>query len=142
MLRNILQDMNRFIIFILIFTISPCVMAQQGGLQQSADALATDPVFSHAGVGICVMNGLGETLAEVNEDKMLVPASNMKLISTGAALFSLGPDFRFSTDIAQEVLAKRYASAQTNLSALVELHTHISSCALSLPSNYIVQLQL
>lgn len=102
MLRNILQDMNRFIIFILIFTISPCVMAQQGGLQQSADALATDPVFSHAGVGICVMNGQGETLAEVNEDKMLVPASNMKLISTGAALFSLGPDFRFSTDIAHD----------------------------------------
>ena len=79
-----------------LLAICQLAAAQAETLQQTALTLASDPVFGHAGVGICVMNGTGETLAMVNEDKMFVPASNMKLISTGASLFSLGPDFRFS----------------------------------------------
>jgi D-alanyl-D-alanine carboxypeptidase/D-alanyl-D-alanine-endopeptidase (penicillin-binding protein 4) len=68
-------------------------------LQQYSEALAADPTFSHASVGICVMKGNGEEMAVLNSKKMLVPASNMKLISTGAALYSLGPDYRFHTSI-------------------------------------------
>ena len=48
------------------------------------------------------MTGAGDMLAEHNSDKMLLPASNMKLISTGAALFSLGPAYRFATEIAHD----------------------------------------
>ena len=64
--------------------------------------VASDPVFSHAAVGIQAVRGNGETLISAGKDKMLVPASNMKLISTGAALFSLGPDYRFSTTLAHD----------------------------------------
>lgn len=39
----------------------------------------------------------GDTLACLNKDVRLVPASNMKLITTGTALRELGPDFRFET---------------------------------------------
>ena len=39
----------------------------------------------------------GDTLVSLNADLPLAPASNMKLYSTGAALYYLGPDFRFST---------------------------------------------
>ena len=48
------------------------------------------------------MTGAGDVLAAVNDEKTLVPASNMKLISTGAALFALGPEYRFSTEIAHD----------------------------------------
>ncbi|MEM1107588.1 MAG: D-alanyl-D-alanine carboxypeptidase/D-alanyl-D-alanine-endopeptidase [Planctomycetota bacterium] len=39
----------------------------------------------------------GETLVELDADRPMVPASNMKLITTAAALTRLGPDFKFST---------------------------------------------
>ena len=42
----------------------------------------------------------GDTLACVNPKQRLVPASNMKLVSTGLALKHFGPDFRFTTTLA------------------------------------------
>lgn len=39
----------------------------------------------------------GDTLFALNPDVPLAPASNMKLYSTAAALYYLGPDFRYST---------------------------------------------
>ena len=78
------------------------VHAQTTDPQQTAEMLADDPVFSHAHVGIKAVRGDGGVIASVNEEKMLGPASNMKLISTGAALFSLGPEYRFSTDLAYD----------------------------------------
>ena len=89
--------------FSLIFlTISLIAANAQTVLQNIAETLAADPVFSHAVTGIKVMTGEGDVLAEADADRMLVPASNMKLISTGAALFSLGPSYRFGTDIAYD----------------------------------------
>jgi D-alanyl-D-alanine carboxypeptidase/D-alanyl-D-alanine-endopeptidase (penicillin-binding protein 4) len=39
----------------------------------------------------------GDTLFALNPHKLLAPASNLKLYTTAAALYYLGPDFRFST---------------------------------------------
>ena len=72
------------------------------GLQETAEAVAHDPAFAQAYVGICVMDGNGKVLAQVNADKMLVPASNMKLITTGAALHMLGPSHTFETALAYD----------------------------------------
>lgn len=77
-------------------------LAQTTSVQETSEKLVSDPVFSHATVGICVMRADGEKLAGVNEHKMITPASNMKLISTGAALHELGEDFKFTTDIAYD----------------------------------------
>jgi serine-type D-Ala-D-Ala carboxypeptidase/endopeptidase (penicillin-binding protein 4) len=41
----------------------------------------------------------GDTLVSLHPDVPLSPASNMKLYSTAAALYFLGPDFRFSTSL-------------------------------------------
>jgi D-alanyl-D-alanine carboxypeptidase/D-alanyl-D-alanine-endopeptidase (penicillin-binding protein 4) len=38
-----------------------------------------------------------DTLLALNPDQLMVPASNMKLLSTAAALHNLGPDFRYRT---------------------------------------------
>ena len=66
-------------------------------VEDAVMTLVSDPTFSEAVVGICVTNGCGESLAEHNSRTMLVPASNMKLITTGAAIHTLGKEFRFET---------------------------------------------
>jgi D-alanyl-D-alanine carboxypeptidase/D-alanyl-D-alanine-endopeptidase (penicillin-binding protein 4) len=90
----------------LIISFSLCLAvsshAQTAGLEQAVKTFASDPVFSHAHIGIKAVRADGECIVEYNEEKMLAPASNMKLISTGAALFSLGPEYRFSTELAYD----------------------------------------
>ena len=41
----------------------------------------------------------GKTIINYNSDAALSPASNLKLVTTAAALDRLGPDFRFKTEI-------------------------------------------
>lgn len=55
--------------------------------------------LGQATVGISVIDlETGESLASVSEGVPLIPASNMKLITSGAALVVLGPDFVFRTE--------------------------------------------
>ena len=68
-------------------------------IQSEAEEIMHDPAFSQSTFSICAMTGDGRTILDINSGTMLVPASNMKLITTGAAISSLGPDFRFSTSI-------------------------------------------
>lgn len=68
-------------------------------LQAKIEELISDATFAHAAVGISACTADGEQLADINAEKALVPASNMKLISTGAALHALGPDYRYETKI-------------------------------------------
>ncbi len=68
-------------------------------LQERIEVLTSDPSLAQALTGICVRTADGETLVDINAGKMMVPASNMKLISTGAALHRLGPDFQYETSI-------------------------------------------
>lgn len=41
----------------------------------------------------------GEVLVQIDADKRMIPASNMKLVTTAAALINLGPDFVFRTEL-------------------------------------------
>ena len=68
-------------------------------IQQKAEAIANGDVFGQAVIGICARTGNGQTIIDVDADNMLLPASNMKLISTGAALHALGGDYRYKTTI-------------------------------------------
>ena len=67
--------------------------------QATIKAMIDTPTLSQATVSICAMTGDGQPLIDINSSSMLVPASNMKLISTGAAIHKLGPDFRYETAI-------------------------------------------
>ena len=98
---------NIFIIFSFLLSISLFGQESQsadlsGSMQNVLNEICGDEVFDHAYVGICVMDSKGQILAEVNSGKMMIPASNMKLITTGAALHSLQPDFSFRTTLAYD----------------------------------------
>ena len=60
---------------------------------------ARQPLSSSA-VSVFAVRANGDTLACINPALKLVPASNVKLITTGLALKELGPDYRFETRLA------------------------------------------
>ncbi len=62
--------------------------------------ISRDKDIATSALGIMAVTYGGDTLAMKDSRAKLLPASNMKLISTGLALNELGPDFRFETKIA------------------------------------------
>ncbi len=72
------------------------------GLQKTAETIVADPALGEAVISICAKTGDGRTLVDIDGDNMIIPASNMKLISTGAALHALGADYRFETKIGHD----------------------------------------
>lgn len=67
-------------------------------LQSDLDALIDNSDFSNAFIGISVLSlENGESIYKKNDQKNYVPASNLKLLTTAAALEYLGKDFKFYT---------------------------------------------
>lgn len=59
-----------------------------------------DTVLHHALWGIKVVNPAnGDVVVSYNEDASMSPASNMKLVTTGITLLTLGPDYRYETHL-------------------------------------------
>ncbi len=72
----------------------------QTKLQQAVDQFGHSKLFQHGLVGVVVLDvETGKTLAEFGEEKSLIPASSLKVVTTAAALKILGPDFRFRTEL-------------------------------------------
>lgn len=71
---------------------------QTGGLAALSEPYLKHPAFSGATVGIFIQEPeTREVVYQKNPHQLFIPASNLKLITTAAALSSLGPDFRFHT---------------------------------------------
>ena len=69
-------------------------------LQTRIAEVLAKPELSPAMVGIKVVSlDTGRVLFEEDADKLLRPASNMKLYTVAAALDRLSPDYRFSTSV-------------------------------------------
>jgi len=94
-----------------VFLLSLSLLAQQS-VQQLIDQWADDPYLKHASVGISVLDiESGKEIGDFNATKSLIPASNLKVVTTATALALLGNDFRFKTRIAYD----GYIDAQGNL---------------------------
>ena len=83
-----------------------------GSLEAQTRALMQDqirevldrPALKGAKVGVYIVRlDDGAEIFSRAADTLFIPASNVKILTTSAALFSLGPDFRFHTEIAGEV---------------------------------------
>ncbi|MGE5400888.1 MAG: D-alanyl-D-alanine carboxypeptidase/D-alanyl-D-alanine-endopeptidase [Ignavibacteriales bacterium] len=67
---------------------------------QQIDDIFNDPNFSSSTWGVVVKSlETGEYLYKRNEDKLIMPASNLKLFTTSAGLLLLGKNFRYKTNL-------------------------------------------
>lgn len=74
--------------------------AQRAELVKKLEADFDDPDFKNAFWGVYVKSlDSGEVWFERNSDKLFIPASNEKIITTSSALRTLGTDFRFETTL-------------------------------------------
>ena len=58
--------------------------------------------LEHSVWGILAVNFKGDTLAQLNQGRCMVPASNMKLITTAGAYLKLGRGYTFKTQLATD----------------------------------------
>ncbi|MBS0186890.1 MAG: D-alanyl-D-alanine carboxypeptidase/D-alanyl-D-alanine-endopeptidase [Planctomycetes bacterium] len=69
-------------------------------LQGEVDRLLHGSKLGKSRVGISIVDArTGEILAAKNSEQEFCPASNMKLLTTGAALWTLKPDFVYKTEL-------------------------------------------
>ena len=69
-------------------------------LQNQLDQTLSNPQFDNAFWGVAIQSlDNGQMIYERNPGKLLVPASNMKLLTGIAALKTLGPDFTYETEV-------------------------------------------
>jgi serine-type D-Ala-D-Ala carboxypeptidase/endopeptidase (penicillin-binding protein 4) len=81
----------------------PSLLGQVSIIEKGIQQLVNDPVMQHGQVGICIMDvQTGQIFGSHNRDMSLIPASNMKIVTTAAALKILGSDFTFRTDLQYE----------------------------------------
>jgi len=73
--------------------------AAQPGLAQRIDRIVDAPPFDRASWGILVVDARGRERYARNADRLLVPASNAKLVVTAAASALLPPDYRAVTSV-------------------------------------------
>ena len=67
-------------------------------LQRDLEGLITEPKWPNDQWSVMVVSlDRGDTLFAHGSSDVLAPASNMKVFTTAAALYYLGPDFRYNT---------------------------------------------
>lgn len=100
---------KKIILLVMLMWIISCRSAdiQVDPIKSKTEITVSDfrnlPQIKNASLGIKVMNlQTNKTLFELNSNKSLVPASNLKLLTTGAALEVLGADYRFKTTLAYD----------------------------------------
>lgn len=82
------------------FAFAPDFSFKNKGFVQKLNSFAKSPSLSGAGWSILIQDlKSGKTLVKTNEKLNLIPASNLKLISTLNGLKNLGPTYTFKTKI-------------------------------------------
>ena len=76
--------------------------AASGVAQRYVDLVTSSDLFIDGQVGVLAVTVGGDTLVSHRSQNRLLPASNMKLISTGMALHYLGAGFRYETTLAYD----------------------------------------
>jgi serine-type D-Ala-D-Ala carboxypeptidase/endopeptidase (penicillin-binding protein 4) len=76
-------------------------------LISAVNRLATDSALKNGQSGIVVMDAqTGEVLASHNSCMSVIPASNMKIVTTAAILGILGENFRFRTELQHDGMVR------------------------------------
>lgn len=88
-----------------VFALATCALTLVSAgvaqpLQSALEQLAAARQLGRATVGVVIADAdTGTRLASLRADRAFIPASNMKLLTSGAALHALSPDFEFRTTL-------------------------------------------
>lgn len=67
------------------------------------ESVLSEPRWSRSTFAVLVIDGeTGDTIVAHNDDRSMAPASNLKVLTTAAALHYLGPDYRWTTWVTTE----------------------------------------
>lgn len=94
--------LSKYIFYLLLCTptVFSALLAQTSPLDAAIQKLYSDSVLRHGQVGLCVMDAkTGDIIGSLNATMSLIPASNMKIVSTAAGLKILGNDYTYKTDL-------------------------------------------
>jgi dihydroorotase/N-acyl-D-amino-acid deacylase len=88
-------------LFVTLFFSNAAALAQGGPtLDERIQAIMGRPEFAHSHFGIkFIAADTGDVVYELNPQKLFVPGSTTKLLTTGTALELFGSDYRFHTNI-------------------------------------------
>ncbi len=97
------MDWPRASLLLLAAGLASAQPAGRPALAERIGELLARPAAQRTHWGVCVVDlDTGETLYGHGEDRLFVPASNVKLFSTALALRRLGADYDFTTSVASE----------------------------------------
>jgi D-alanyl-D-alanine carboxypeptidase/D-alanyl-D-alanine-endopeptidase (penicillin-binding protein 4) len=88
-----------FSFLISIFVVSEPLKLEADELQEKINKIITESPYSNAIWSLSIKDEKGNTLLDLDSYKLMIPASNMKLLSSATVLKTLGPNFRYSTKI-------------------------------------------
>ncbi len=82
---------------------APAAADSRDRLRADLELIFADPSFASAQWGVEVVSlDRGEILFEHNPNRLYMPASNNKLLTSAATLVRLGPEFRFETAVSTD----------------------------------------
>ena len=107
-----IANKRSFLLLILITVCGNCVTFAQNSpsifktpkitkLKQIATSISQDPILKQGEWGCTVLDvQTGKIILDLNGNKSLAPASNLKLLTTSAVLVQFGPSHQFKTVLA------------------------------------------
>lgn len=72
------------------------------------EGILKNPILKPATIGIFAVTEKGETIIDYNSEKLMLPASNMKLLLSAALLYYLGPSFSLKTILLRDSIGNVY----------------------------------
>lgn len=95
--------------------VAPTVPTEIAALHQAIDGVLNQPGLASTWVGVRVETLDGEMLYDFNGNKLMMPASNQKLITAAAGLELLGPDYVWETRVWADAWEVTDGSSRTRL---------------------------
>jgi D-alanyl-D-alanine carboxypeptidase/D-alanyl-D-alanine-endopeptidase (penicillin-binding protein 4) len=90
---------SKFVLPWMVFFIA-CVPVEASGLSRQINAIISRKDYAKADFAVSIVKAdTGKSVYSRQSKKLMIPASNMKIVTSAAAMAYLGPDYTFTTKV-------------------------------------------